>query len=223
MILYFILQLPASYGIRIDIDQFFSSFSMLNDTSKRVAVHTWDLAPRHCMRRRDWPAYSDVEMGQPEDDSAAACPSVPPSTTVPTLNDDDFIDQEAICAEKRVQWDRYYHHTACHIPYIVCKSKGEMPLVVDELGIETGILPRAGEGRDIDGAGESEVDSHSPSPPIRGGRPPSKFCLYFNTPISNHRLAKKPQHLKTTPLVTVSKSQNASTLKTFYANWQLTN
>ena len=117
-------------------------------------------------------------MGQPEDDSASAGPSISPSTTSPILNDDDFINQETIRAEKRAEWDQYYCHTACHIPYAVCKSKGEVPLTIDELGIETGIWPRARQGQEDNESGESEVDSPpSPSPPTEGGRPPGKLYL----------------------------------------------
>ena len=44
MVLYFVLLLPQSYGVRIDMDRFFSAFSMKIE-DKRVRLEPWPLGP----------------------------------------------------------------------------------------------------------------------------------------------------------------------------------
>ena len=45
MNLYFMLQLPEEYGMRVDLNTFFNVFSMWNERNERVRVRPWDAGP----------------------------------------------------------------------------------------------------------------------------------------------------------------------------------
>jgi len=104
MILYFILQLPQRYGVRIDMDRFFSAFSMRIE-EKRVCLEPWTLGPGFRPR--------DTENTLAREDM---------------ITDDDLIDQEEIRRAKNLAWNKYAAHTAGHIPYAVCRTNGYPPL-----------------------------------------------------------------------------------------------
>jgi len=158
MVFYFLLQLPQAYSVQVDIDCFFSSFTMLNDSNERVRIQIWELAPGHCVSSDD---TSSLSTPPPVEDN---------------IVHDTFVDQEAIRLEMQGIWDRYYRHTTCHIPYAVCKMKGESPLGADELGIQPGGLDSGtkqtgDEMEEADNDREPEVSA--PADPIRppGGCP----------------------------------------------------
>lgn len=100
MVLYFILLLPQSYGVRIDMDRFFSAFSMKIE-DKRVRLEPWPLGPG--FRGRD---AGNALAGEDE------------------IADDELVDQEEIRRAKNLAWNKYAAHTAGHIPYAVCRSNG---------------------------------------------------------------------------------------------------
>ena len=149
---YFILQLRQEYGVILDSDAFLGAFSMDRE-GQRVKMGPWPLGPGH----------------RPQE------PPVQSTTILPT--DYKLISQDEIRASMCIKWEKYYWHSAGHIPYAICKANGAPPLDVEtdnghppldnnridedeEQDIETG-----GIGFD---QGDSEVD---PQPRRLGGRP----------------------------------------------------
>jgi hypothetical protein len=76
MILYFILQLPEEYGVRLDLDTFFSAFSMLDDNDQRTRIQPWTSGP----------GYRYAKADDDED----------PTREAEVLDDDRFKDQEYV-------------------------------------------------------------------------------------------------------------------------------
>ena len=99
MVLFFIAQLPLSYAIRVDLDRFFSAFSMVVGQS-RVQVEPWTYGPGH--RRKDVEhSNSDQEV----------------------IDDAEYVEQEGIRKDINKRWVAYELYTAGHIPWAVCTNK----------------------------------------------------------------------------------------------------
>jgi hypothetical protein len=99
MVLFFIAQLPLSYAVRVDLDRFFSAFSMVVGQN-RVQVKPWIYGPGH--RRKDAKhSNSDREV----------------------IDNAQYVDQEGIRKAINKRWVAYESYTAGHIPWAVCTDK----------------------------------------------------------------------------------------------------
>ena len=95
MVLFFIAQLPLLYAVRVDLDRFFSAFSMVVDQN-RVQVEPWTYGPGH--RRKDAKHLnSDREV----------------------IDNAEYVDQEGIRKDINRRWVAYESYTAGHIPWVV--------------------------------------------------------------------------------------------------------
>ena len=125
MNLYFMLQLPEEYGMRVDLNTFFNVFSMWNERNERVRVRPWDAGPGFRYMNND----NAMDLS-PDNDSM-----------METLDDSRFFDQEQVRGPMRAKWAQYYHRTASHIPYAVCKATPAVnihdELDIDETGVES--------------------------------------------------------------------------------------
>jgi hypothetical protein len=117
LVLYFLLQLPEEYGMRVDLNAFFSAFSMWDENHQRVRVQPWHAAPGYRY------VNDDTAMDTSTDGSNSA-----DLEEQEALDDDRFVDQEDIRVPMREQWNRYYYHVASHTPYCVCKSTPDVEL-----------------------------------------------------------------------------------------------
>ncbi len=125
MNLYFILQLPEEYGVRVDLNTFFNVFSMWNEHNERVHVRPWNAGPGFRYMNND----NTMDLS-PDND-----------TMMETLDDSRFLDQEQVHRPIRAKWAQYYHQTTSHIPYAVCKATPAVnihdELDIDETGVES--------------------------------------------------------------------------------------
>jgi len=124
LILYFILQLPEAYGVRVDLNTFFAAFSMLNEQNERERVQPWHAAPGFRYEGDETLTMDTSADGRP----------MQPSREI--LDDSRFRDQEDIREPLRAKWDRYYHHVASHIPYGADKLCLDVP-DDDETSVES--------------------------------------------------------------------------------------
>jgi hypothetical protein len=92
---FFIAQLPFWYLVRVDLDRFFSAFTMVVD-EKRVPIQPWTYGPGH--RRKDaTESLSDLE----------------------DIHNVEYVDQEEIRKDINKCWIAYESYTAGHIPWAV--------------------------------------------------------------------------------------------------------
>jgi hypothetical protein len=125
VVLYFILQLPEEYGVRVDLDTFFLAFSMLNEDNQRTRIQPWVAGPGYRYNAKQ--PSTDMEV----DDMG------PTTGSHDVLNEEEFKNQEDVRAPMRATWARYYQHVASHIPYAVCKATPEVELNDDGVGVES--------------------------------------------------------------------------------------
>jgi len=147
------LQMPQEYDMRIDMNQYFSAFSFVDDDGTRRQLEPWKLGPGYRLRQTQSPVHEGGRI----------------------LVDSDFYDQTPIRLTEHDKWIAYYRHTAGHIPYAVSKKNGEGALDGDDVGLE-----RGGVGPD-DEEGESEVEKEEvvvASKRGRGGRPSKAGTWY---------------------------------------------
>lgn len=106
MVLFFIAQLSSSYGVRVDLDRFFSAFSMLVGEN-RVQIVPWTQAPGH-RRREALENTSDRNL----------------------IDNAEYVDQQATRKRIHERWVDYELYTAGHIPWAVCTNK--FPALIEE-------------------------------------------------------------------------------------------
>ena len=124
VILYFILQLPEAYGVRVDLDTFFAAFSMLNEQNERVRIQPWSSGPGY-----RYVTDNAMEMSTDEHDA---------TRQEEFLDESRFVNQDNVRAPLIARWDKYYRHVASHIPYAVCKSTPDVELIDnDDTGLES--------------------------------------------------------------------------------------
>lgn len=155
---YFGLQLPAEYGFRIDMNQFLSSFSMIdNETGQRKAVTPWVSGP----------GYGRISTANP---------------ALEPIQESDFLDQRPIRAQLYAKWLQYYFETSRHIPYAALKvKKDNVKAVIDTNAIDEIDIECDG----ADSNGENEVDNTQgvacSLKHVGGGRP-STFSFALKIP-----------------------------------------
>jgi hypothetical protein len=123
VVLYFILQLPQKYGVRVDLDTFFSAFSMFNEDGQRIRVQPWVTGPGyryHNSNQQSTDIREDQDNAEP-----IQC----------ALDNDGFKDQEDVRAPMRAAWERYYQHVANHIPYVASRAAPSAEQNNDKLGV----------------------------------------------------------------------------------------
>lgn len=92
---YFVMQLPESYGVRIDKDTFIQSFTMEND-GQRINSGPWELGPGHTSSER---AAWDDEVRELDGNTDKAR------------------------AESWARWDNYREKVAHHIPLVIANGR----------------------------------------------------------------------------------------------------
>jgi len=120
VVLYFIAQLSMSYGVRVDLDRFFSAFSMIVGED-RIQIEPWTLGPGY--RRRE--ALGSTPVGK-------------------IIDNAEYVDQEPMRKDINNLWMAYEVHAAGHIPWVVCTNRypaliGAEP-TTDEENVTIGML-----------------------------------------------------------------------------------
>jgi hypothetical protein len=111
MVLFFIAQLPVSYAVRVDLDRFFSAFSMVVDEN-RLQIQSWTHRPGY-RRQNTSEAAHDPEV----------------------IDNAEYVDQEGFRKQINKRWVEYESYTAGHIPWAVCTDRyGALTGVSDGTG-----------------------------------------------------------------------------------------
>ena len=156
VVLYFLLQLPEKYAVRVDLDTFFAAFSMQNEQKKRIRIQPWRAGPGFRYLADDQQA-----MDVSGDEQASA---------EEILDDAMFVDQRVVRDAMRAKWEKYYKHVASHTPYAVCKPTADVDLDDDDTGVQSTLKPKTTQ--------RSGAKSR-PQASAGGGRPESTYFYSF--------------------------------------------
>lgn len=156
-------QLPEEYGLRIDMDEFLSSFSAIDDHGVRRRVGTWPSGPGF----RKASAVANRHSSEP-----ASLPTDDDSCILAERVVEEMVSQADYRESLNGTWTRYLSHVGGHIPYAVCKSNGLAAIDSDDASVErTGFDDNDNDEEDI------EVDTSSKD---KGGRPSRMFKFSFS-------------------------------------------